>query len=93
MAAQPYAVVLLDIKMPDLDGVEVLKRLRQDYPGTEVIMITGFPTIQGAVECIKHGALDYLVKPFRIDDLEAVVQKALDNQEQRQRKEPTRSAG
>ena len=65
--------------MPDLDGVEVLKRLRQDYPGTEVIMITGFPTIQGAVECIKHGALDYLVKPFRIDDLEAVVRKALDH--------------
>ncbi|MFI5354054.1 MAG: sigma-54-dependent transcriptional regulator [Desulfobaccales bacterium] len=88
MARRPYAIVLLDIKMPDLDGVEVLKRLRQDYPGTEVIMITGFPTIQGAVECIKHGALDYLVKPFRIDDLEAVVQKALDNLEQRAAKEP-----
>jgi DNA-binding NtrC family response regulator len=92
MALQPYAVVLLDIKMSDLDGMEVLKRLRQDYPGTEVIMITGFPTIQGAVECIKHGALDYLVKPFRIDDLEAVVQKALNNLEQRQRKEPAKVA-
>jgi len=88
MARRPYAIVLLDIKMPDLDGVEVLQRLRQDYPGTEVIMITGFPTIQGAVECIKHGALDYLVKPFRIDDLEAVVQKALDHLGQRARKEP-----
>ena len=88
MARRPYAIVLLDIKMPDLDGMEVLKRIRQDYPGTEVIMITGFPTIQGAVECIKHGALDYLVKPFRIDDLEAVVQKALDHLGQRARKEP-----
>ena len=88
MARRPYAIVLLDIKMPDLDGLEVLQRLRQDYPGTEVIMITGFPTIQGAVECIKHGALDYLVKPFRIDDLEAVVQKALDHLGQRARKEP-----
>ena len=88
MARRPYAIVLLDIKMPDLDGMEVLQRLRQDYPGTEVIMITGFPTIQGAVECIKHGAFDYLVKPFRIDALEAVVQKALDHLGQRARKEP-----
>ncbi len=54
MALNPCAIVLLDIKMPDMDGVEVLKRLRQEYPETEVIMITGFPTIQGAVECIKH---------------------------------------
>ncbi len=91
MARKPYAIVLLDVKMPDLDGMEVLKRIRQDYPGTEVIMITGFPTIQGAVECIKHGALDYLVKPFRIDDLEAVVQKALDHLGQRPRKEPGES--
>ena len=93
LARRPYAIVLLDIKMPDLDGVEVLKRLRQDYPGTEVIMITGFPTIQGAVECIKHGALDYLVKPFRIDDLEAVVQKALDHLAQKARKDGGRTGG
>ncbi|MGC2433612.1 MAG: sigma-54 dependent transcriptional regulator [Desulfobaccales bacterium] len=83
LAHSPYAVVLLDIKMPDLDGMEVLKRIRRDHPESEVIMITGFPTIQGAVEAIKHGALDYLVKPFRLDDLEAVVRRALDHQEQR----------
>ena len=76
LARQPFAVVLLDIKLPDIDGVVLLKHIRQDYPDTEVIMITGYPTITGAVECIKLGALDYLVKPFRIDELEAVVQKA-----------------
>ncbi|MEJ2671827.1 MAG: sigma-54 dependent transcriptional regulator [Deltaproteobacteria bacterium] len=76
LARQPFAIVLLDIKLPDMDGVEVLKLLRRDHPETEVIMITGYPTIQGAVECIKLGALDYLVKPFRINELEAVVQKA-----------------
>jgi two-component system response regulator AtoC len=76
LARQPFAIVLLDIKLPDMSGVEVLKYLRQDYPDTEVIMITGYPTIQGAVECIKLGALDYLVKPFRINELESVVQKA-----------------
>jgi two-component system response regulator AtoC len=86
LAQRDYGVVLLDIKMPDLDGVEVLKRIRQEHPGTEVIMITGFPTIQGAVECIRQGALDYLVKPFRIDDLEAVVQKALEHLVQKARK-------
>jgi len=49
LARSPYAVVLLDIRMPDLDGMEVLKRIRRDHPESEVIMITGFPTIQGAV--------------------------------------------
>jgi two-component system response regulator AtoC len=76
LTRQSFAIVLLDIKLPDMDGVEVLKTLRRDFPETEVIMITGYPTIQGAVECIKLGALDYLVKPFRIDELEVVVQKA-----------------
>jgi two-component system response regulator AtoC len=76
LARQPFAIVLLDIKLPDMDGMELLKLIRRDFRDTEVIMITGYPTIQGAVECIKLGALDYLVKPFRIDELEAVVQKA-----------------
>ena len=88
LARQGFAVVLLDIKLPDLDGVEVLKLLRRDYPATEVIMITGYPTIQGAVECIKLGALDYLVKPFRINELEAVVEKALNHLAQKGRRPP-----
>jgi len=79
LARKPFAIVLLDIKLPDMDGVEVLKLLRRDFPETEIIMITGYPTIQGAVECIKLGALDYLVKPFRIDELELVVQKTRDH--------------
>jgi two-component system response regulator AtoC len=86
LARQPFAIVLLDIKLPDLSGVEVLKYLRRDYPDTEVIMITGYPTIQGAVECIKLGALDYLVKPFRINELESVVQKARDHIAQKEKR-------
>jgi two-component system response regulator AtoC len=79
LARQNFDLVLLDIKLPDIDGVQLLKRLRQDFPESVVIMITGYPTIQGAVECIRRGALDYLVKPFRIKELEAVVQQAWDH--------------
>ena len=76
LAARPVGIVLLDIKLLDMDGVELLKISRREYPETEVVMITGYPTIQGAVECIKLGALDYLVKPFRVDELEILVEKA-----------------
>ena len=79
----PFAIVLLDLKLPDMDGVELLRLLRKDFPEMAIIMITGYPTIQGAVECIKLGALDYLVKPFRLDELEAVVQKAREQQRSR----------
>jgi DNA-binding NtrC family response regulator len=78
MAEATPNLVLLDVRLPGLDGVELLKIIRRDYPEAGVIMITAYPNIEGAVECIKLGALDYVVKPFRIDDLEAAVQKALD---------------
>ena len=76
MAARPAGIVLLDVRLPDLDGLEVLKRLTQDYPQTVVIMITGYPNIEDAVASIKQGALDYLVKPFHLDHLEALVARA-----------------
>jgi len=76
MANQSIQIVLLDIKMPGMDGMEVLKHLRATYPETVVIMITGHPTIQSAVECTKLGAMDYLVKPFRVDELESLLRKA-----------------
>jgi len=75
LKSQPIDLVLLDIRMPDMDGMAVLKQIRGAYPDTDVIMITGYPTIDSAVRCTKLGALDYLVKPFRLDDLEAALQK------------------
>jgi two-component system response regulator AtoC len=72
---QSYDLVLLDVRMPDMDGMETLKRIRSLYPELSVIMITGYPSIDTAVNCIKLGALDYLVKPFRLDDLEASLKK------------------
>ncbi|MBI5787700.1 MAG: response regulator, partial [Candidatus Schekmanbacteria bacterium] len=78
LATQPLGIVLLDIKLPDMDGVELLKIIRREYPEIEVIMVTGYPAIQSAVECIRHGAMDYLVKPFRLDELEVLIAKAQD---------------
>jgi two-component system response regulator AtoC len=75
---QAYDLVLLDVRMPDMDGMEALRRIRSLYPELSVIMITGYPSIDTAVNCIKLGALDYLVKPFRLDDLEASLKKIED---------------
>lgn len=72
---QSFDLALLDIKMPEMDGLSVLKIIKELYPGLSVIMITGYPTIDTAVDCIKLGAIDYLIKPFRIKDLEASLDK------------------
>ncbi len=75
LANQAFDLVLLDIRMPDTDGIQVLKQIRATHQETDVIMITGYPTIDSAVHCVKLGALDYLVKPFRLDDLDAALNK------------------
>lgn len=72
---ETFDLVLLDIKLPDTDGLSLLKEIKSSYPEIKVIMITGYPTIDTAVHCIKLGAVDYLVKPFRLDDLEAALKK------------------
>jgi two-component system response regulator AtoC len=76
LASQPFRLALLDIRMPDMDGVALLRKIRSQYPKTGVIMITGYPTIDNAVHCIKLGAIDYLVKPFSLDDLKSSLKKA-----------------
>jgi len=71
-----FNVVLLDMRMPRMDGVEVLKQMRSESTIPEVIVFTGHGTIETAVECIKHGAYDYLTKPVKLDELEMVIDKA-----------------
>jgi len=72
-----FDVVLLDINLPQLNGVEVLKRLKQKAPRTEVIMITGYGDVKSAVESLKQGARDYITKPFKLDEVLALVKQAI----------------
>jgi DNA-binding NtrC family response regulator len=73
---ESFDVALLDLRMPGLPGLEVLKRLKQESPNTAVIIITGFATIDSAVETIKSGAYDYLPKPFTPKVLVSLVERA-----------------
>ena len=62
-------VVILDVKMPGMDGIETLKAIKSQYPMVEVVMLTGHATVESAVRGLKSGATDYLMKPAEIDDL------------------------
>ncbi len=69
MQQDPYDVVLLDLRMPEVDGITVLKALKQRWPESEVIIITGYPTLQSAKEAVALGAYDYLTKPVGPDQV------------------------
>jgi DNA-binding NtrC family response regulator len=71
-----FNVVLLDVKMPGMDGIETLRQMRAETNLPEIIMFTGHGDIETAVECIKLGAYDYLTKPVKLDELEMVIDKA-----------------
>lgn len=75
-----YALVITDVNLPDGDGFELLTLIRQNHPRTVVIMITGYGTIESAVEAIKKGAYDYLTKPIIDDDLLLAVERAIRQQ-------------
>ena len=69
-------VVVLDVKMPWMDGIETLRAIKAAHPLVEVIMLTGHATVESAIEGMKQGALDYLMKPCEMDVLVAKVKEA-----------------
>ncbi len=73
-----FDMVITDIKMPKIDGFEILKKIREISPGTIVIMITAFGTTESAIEAMQLGAYDYIHKPFKIDEIRVVIRKALE---------------
>ena len=74
-----FDVVILDIKMPGMDGMELLKRVKKADEEMVVIMITGHSTVENAVKAMKNGAYDYLPKPFTPEELSVRVERALTN--------------
>jgi len=74
----PLDLVITDLKMPNISGMDLVRHIRENFKGTEVMMITGYPSIEGAVEAIKTGAEEFLAKPFTDTELLSAVQRVLD---------------
>jgi len=73
---QEFAVVLTDLRMEKVDGIQILQRCKELYPDIEVIMITGYATLESAVQTMKHGAFYYVAKPFKLDEVRKIVKEA-----------------
>jgi DNA-binding NtrC family response regulator len=85
LAEREPDVVLLDLRLPDRDGLEVLAAVRAASPGTDVIMLTGHGSIDTAIQSVRAGAFDYVAKPCPLDELEVRIQRALERQSLRRR--------
>lgn len=78
LAESAYSLALVDLKIPGTDGLSLTKEIRERYPDLDVIMITGYASIKGAVEAIKHGASDYITKPFQNEEILLSTEKVLE---------------
>jgi DNA-binding NtrC family response regulator len=77
LGRQAFDVVLTDLRMEKTDGMQILEKCRATCPDTEVILITGYATLESAVAAMKHGAFYYIAKPYRLDEVRKVVAEAL----------------
>ena len=83
MKADPADVVVTDLNMPGMDGMEFLRAVKAVWPETEILMVTAFATTKNAVEAMKEGAFDYVTKPFNVDELKLVLGKAFEQRAMR----------
>lgn len=80
VAGDDFDLAVLDIEMPGMNGIELLKRLKDKAPGLHVVMITAYGSLQSAVDAMRLGAYDYLTKPFEMEEIKLVVAKALEHE-------------
>ncbi len=73
-----FDLILLDIRMPKMDGITVLKKVKADSPETSVIMITAYASADSAIKAMKEGAYDYITKPFKVDEIKLIIRNALE---------------
>jgi two-component system response regulator PilR (NtrC family) len=73
-----FDLVLLDIRMPKMDGIAVLKKIKATSPETIVIMITAYASADTAIKAMKEGAYDYITKPFKVDEIKVIIKNALE---------------
>jgi len=78
---EPYDLMLCDMKMPRVSGLDVLKRSREKYPQVPVILITAYSSSESAMEAMKVGAYDYIQKPFLVDEIKLIIQNALEKRQ------------
>jgi DNA-binding NtrC family response regulator len=83
LADREWDLALLDIKMPGMDGIELQRRLKESDPDLILIIMTGYATVETAIQALKHGAYDYLTKPVDPDELSHLVEKALEHRRAR----------
>jgi two-component system, NtrC family, response regulator HydG len=83
LADREWDLALLDIKMPGMDGIELQRRLKESDPDLIMIIMTGYATVETAIQALKHGAYDYLTKPVDPDELSHLVEKALEHRRTR----------
>src|SRR5918992_3317872 len=75
---EPADLIISDVKMPDMNGIELLRKVREFLPDVAVIMMTAFATVETAREAFKLGADDFIQKPFDVDELKLIVEKAIE---------------
>jgi DNA-binding NtrC family response regulator len=80
-----YNVALIDIRLPDMEGIELLTRFRETTPKIRKIIVTGYPTLQNAVDAVNKGADAYIVKPFDVEKVLKTIQQQLSKQEEERR--------
>jgi two-component system response regulator AtoC len=78
---ESFNVVLVDLKMPGMSGTETLREIRRIRSTTPVIIMTGYPTIDSSIEALRLGAYDYIIKPFKLQELRELIERAMKEQQ------------